>query len=118
MLDTLFKFYNCGYIQCVRIWFGNYTTAHAKEERPGKVKSDTRGHPTSSQTWTAKSMCSHLYVDRISDEQKCLSRNGEKDIGKYCPALTSVFESLTDQQVKECEDHAAEWNTSPLLDYV
>jgi hypothetical protein len=63
-------------------------------------------------------MCSYLYVDRISDEQKHLSGNGEKDIRKYCPVLISIFESLTDQQVKECEDYAAEWNTSPLLDHV
>jgi hypothetical protein len=65
-----------------------------------------------------KSVCSHLYVDKISDEQKHLSGNGEKDIGKYHPALTSVFESLTNQQVKKCEDCAAEWNTSPLPDHV
>jgi hypothetical protein len=96
IFDMFSQVNNNEYMQCVQTWFRNYAIAQSKEERPGKAKSDTRGHPTSSQTWTVKSVCSHLYVDKISNEQKCLSGNGEKDIGKYCPALTSIFESLTD----------------------
>jgi len=66
-----------------------------KEERPGKSKSDTRGHPASSKMWTAKSVCSYLFTARISDEQKLLSDGGEKDIGKYRAALANVFDNLT-----------------------
>jgi transposase len=33
------------YLQCVRNWFGNYVAGNAKEMRPSKSRSDTRGHP-------------------------------------------------------------------------
>jgi len=103
------------FFQSVRIWFGNYASGHAKEERPGKTKLDTCGHPTSSKTWTAKSVCAHLFTDRISDEQKRLS-DGEKDIGKYRAALSAIFEELSEEELKQCEETAVEWNTNPLPD--
>ena len=105
-------------IQCVRIWFGNYAAGHAKETRPSKSKADTRGHPTSSKTWTAKSVCAHIFSDRISDEQKRLSDDGEKDISKYRAALSAVFEELSDAEVKHCEETAVQWNTQPLPDEI
>ncbi|KAI0244961.1 hypothetical protein BJV78DRAFT_1289978 [Lactifluus subvellereus] len=89
--------------KCVRTWFGNYAAAHAKEDRPEKSKSDRRGHPASSWTWTVKS--------RLSDD-------GEKDIRNYHPALTNVFDTLTAEQRKQCKDLAVEWNTKPLPDHV
>jgi len=78
------------------------------------VKSDTRGHPTSSRTWTAKSVCSHVFSDRISEEQKRLSDGGEKDIGKYRAALATIFEELSEAEMKQCKDFAVEWNTKAL----
>jgi hypothetical protein len=117
-LTILFHIDNVECIQCVRIWFGNYAAAHTTEERPGNSKSDGRGRATSSRTWTAKSVSGQVFSDRISDEQKRLSGNGEKEIGKYHAALSNVFEALTEQQVKECEDLAVEWNTKPLPEYV
>jgi hypothetical protein len=42
--------------------------------------------------------------------------DGEKEIGKYRAALTKVNEDLDEQELKECEDLAVEWNTKPLLD--
>ncbi|KIM72740.1 hypothetical protein PILCRDRAFT_15871 [Piloderma croceum F 1598] len=92
--------------KCVCVWFWNYASGNAKEERSTKSKSDTRGHPTSSKTWTAKS------------EHKILSNGGEKDIGKYCAALSNVFEALNEEEVKRCEDLAVEWNTKPLPDEI
>jgi hypothetical protein len=106
------------YFQCVRNWFGNYASGNAKEDRPGKSKSDTRGHPTSSKAWTAKSACGHIFADRISDEQKALSDGGEKDIGKYRAALANVFEQLSAEELKQCEDRAVEWNKQCLPDEV
>jgi len=103
-------------LQAVRILFGNYATRSAKEERPAKSKSDTRGHPTWSKTWTSKSICSHIFTARISDKQMKLSGGGEKDIGKYCAALLNVFKNLSEAELKECEDRAAEWNTESLPD--
>lgn len=61
-------------------------------------------------------MCTHLFADRISEEHKILSDGGEKDIGKYRAALANVFEQLSDDEVKRCEDVAVEWNTKPLPD--
>ena len=104
------------YLQCVRNWFGNYAAGHAKETRPSKSRSDTRGHPVSSKTWTAKSVCAHLFANCISDEQKRLSDDGEKDIGKYRAALSNIFEELSDEELKECEESAVKWNTQPLPD--
>lgn len=98
----------------VRIWFGNYAGGHAKEPRTERSKVDTRGHPTSSKTWTAKSVLAHIFADRISDEQRMLSNGGEKDIGKYHAALANVFAELTEAEVKQCEDLAIERNTKPL----
>jgi hypothetical protein len=77
---------------------------------------DTRGHPISTKAWTAKSVCKHIFADRISDEQKRLSDDREKDIGKYHPALASIFEALSPAELKRCEDAAAEWNTKGLPD--
>ena len=100
----------------VRTWFGNYAGGNAKEARPAKDKSDTHGHPMSSKAWTAKSVCSHIHADRISEEQKSLSEAGEKDIGKYRAALSNVFKALSEHEVKQCEDLAVEWNTKTLPD--
>jgi hypothetical protein len=61
-------------------------------------------------------VCGHLFADRISDEQKKLSDDGEKDIGKYRAALATVFEELTEAEVKDCEERATEWNAKPLPD--
>ena len=74
------------------------------------------GHPTSSKTWMAKSMCSHIYVDCILDKQKALSNKGEKNIGKYHATLTNVFEALSEAEIKRCEDIAGEWNINDLPD--
>jgi len=100
------------------MWFGNYAGEHAKEARPTKSKLDTCGHPTSSKTWMAKSVCSHVFVDRISNKQKRLSNDGEKDVGKYHAALANVFDELTEAEVKQCEDLAIEWNIKALPDEV
>jgi hypothetical protein len=93
-------------------------SGNTKEVRPAKSKSDTRGHPTSSKSWTAKSVCGNLFADRISAEQIKLSDGGEKDIGKYRPALANVFEQLSEAELKQCEDLAVDWNTKPLPDEV
>lgn len=89
---------------------------NAKENKPAKSKSDTRGHPTSSKAWTPKSVCSHIFSDRISKEHKILCNGGEKDIGKYRTALSNVFEALNEEEVKRCEDLAVEWNERSLPD--
>ncbi len=63
-------------------------------------------------------MCGQLFSDRILDEQKRLSNGGEKDIGKYRAALSNVFDELNEEEKKQCEDVANEWNTQPLPDDV
>jgi hypothetical protein len=52
----------------------------------------------------------------VSIEQKALSDGGEKDIGKYRAALSKVFDDLSEEEVKQCEDSAIEWNNKPLPD--
>jgi hypothetical protein len=83
-----------------------------------KSKADTRGHPTSFRPWTAKSVCGTLFVDRVADEQLKLSDKGEKAIGQYRPALTTVFDGLDEDELKTCTDTAVEWNTKPLPDEI
>ena len=85
-------------------------------ERPAKSKSDTCGHPTSSKAWTTRSICGHRYADHISNEQKSLSNGMEKDIGKYHAALVNIWNELTEEDCKQCENNAVEWNTKPLPD--
>ena len=87
-------------------------------DRPVKVKADTRGHPTSSKAWTARSICGHHYADRISDAQKALSDGGEKDIGKYPAALAQVWNELTEAEREWCESDTVQWNAKPLPDDV
>ena len=103
------------YVQCVWTWFGNYASANSKE---GKAAKDTCGHPTSSKAWMARLVCGHIHADRISEEHKALSDNGEKDIGKYRAALANVFEALSKGELKECEDLAVKWNTKDLPDEI
>ena len=105
-------------MQCVRMWFGNYASGHCKGERLTKAKNDIRSHPTSSRSWTAKSVCGHHFVDCVSDKHKRLSNSAEKDIGKYHAALAAVFNELTGAELKRCEDDAIEWNTKPLPDEI
>ena len=99
-------------------WFGNYISSNTTMARSKKSKADTHGHATSSRQWTAKSICGTLFADRVSDEQKKLSDNGEKDIGHYRAALTTVFEALDEDNLKTCKDTAMDWNTNPLPDDV
>jgi hypothetical protein len=61
-------------------------------------------------------VCGYIFAEQISEEQKRLSDGGEKDIRKYRAALSNIFEELSDAEVKQCEDHAIDWNTKPLLD--
>ena len=63
-------------------------------------------------------MCGHLLANRVSEEQKKLSDGGKKDIGKYRAALATVFEQLSEAELKQFEDVAVEWNTKPLPDDV
>jgi hypothetical protein len=86
--------------------------------KPEKSKSDTHGHPTSTKTWTAKSVCSHIHSKCISDEQTKLSNDGDKIIGNYRAALGKVFEDLDEVELEECENLAVEWNTKPLPDEI
>ena len=102
--------------QCVCTWFCNFSGGNATQERPGMSKAETCGHPTSLRMWTTNSMCSHLHAGQILDEQKLLSDNSEKDIGKYHATLAKVFEALSDMEQKE--DLAVKWNTKNLLDDV
>jgi hypothetical protein len=81
-----------------------------------KSKVNTHGHPTSSKTWTAKSVSAHIFTEHISNEQRKLSDDGDKDIGKYHATLVNVFNELTKAEVKQCEDLTVEWNTKPLPD--
>jgi hypothetical protein len=54
----------------------------------------------------------------VSDEQIKLSDDGEKDIRTYRTALSNVFKTLDEEEMKACEDLAVEWNTKPLPDDV
>ena len=63
-------------------------------------------------------MCTYTFAEHISDEQKRLSDGGEKDIGKYRPALSNIFEELSEAELKQCEDLAVEWNSRALPDEV
>ena len=76
----------------------NYTGGNTTQERPGKLKAETSGHPISSKTWTAKSMCSHLHAEWILHKQTLLSDNSEKDIRKYHATLGKVFDALSDAE--------------------
>ena len=87
-------------------------------ERPTKLKRDTCGHLTSLKASTARSVCGHCYVDRISNEQKTLSDGTEKDTGKHHAALVYVWNELTEEDRKQCKNDAVEWNTKPLPDDV
>ena len=57
-------------------------------------------------------------MDCISKEQKTLSNGMEKDIGKYHAALANIWNELTEEDHKQCEDDAVEWNAKPLPDDV
>ena len=63
-------------------------------------------------------MCSHLHAEQTSHEQRSLSDNSEKDIGKYRATLGKVFDALSDVEKKECEEVVVEWNTKDLPDDV
>ena len=65
-------------------------------------------------SWTAKTVCGNIHSDRVSDVQIQLSGGGEKNLAQYCPALTEVFDSLSDEERKHCEKLAGEWNHSQL----
>jgi hypothetical protein len=63
-----------------------------------------------------KYVCGQIYTDRVSNEQKKLSDDGEKDIGKYHAALVKVFAQLSEDEQRECESRATEWNKGSLPD--
>jgi predicted GIY-YIG superfamily endonuclease len=81
-----------------------------------KSKLDTHGHPTSAQAFIVKYACGQIYIDYVSNEQKKLSNDGEKDIGKYHAALTKVFMQLSEDKQQESKSCAAEWNKGALPD--
>ena len=47
-----------------------------------------------------------------------LSNGMEKNIGKYHAALANIWNELTEEDHKQCEDDAVEWNAKPLPDDV
>jgi hypothetical protein len=124
--------------------FAHGITTIRPDEKPANSKADTRGHPTSAKSWTAKSVCGQIFAERVGIEHKKLSEekaigkytpalsrifaervgiehkklSEEKAIGKYTPALSSVFEDLSEAECKQCEEFAVEWNTKALPDEV
>jgi hypothetical protein len=79
------------------------------------VKLDKRGHPTSVKSWTPKSVCGSIFAERVDDEQRSLSGEGEaKDISKYRPALATVFTKLSAEERERCDTLAEEWNAADL----
>lgn len=77
--NFLFLFWTITNVSSVCIWFGNYVTGHVTIE-PAKSKSNTHGHLTSTRTQTAKSVCSHIHLKHISNEQIKMSNDGENVI--------------------------------------
>ena len=77
----------------------------------------THGHPTSMKSWTPQSVCGHIFAERVSDEQKCLS-GGIKILGQYRPALNNVYTALSKAENEHCVKLANEWNVSHLPDDV
>ena len=76
----------------------------------GQLTPDTRGHPTAKRSWTAKSVCGRIHSDRVALVQIGLSATGEKELSKYRPALTSVFDELSDEDKQHFDRLATEWN--------
>lgn len=56
--------------------------------------------------------------EAVSDAQKAMSKNGEKDIRHYQPALKEAFDKLSDDEKAEYEALALKWNSSALPDDV
>lgn len=75
------------------------------------VKRDKRGHPTSVKSWTPRTVCGSLHVERVSEVQRRLSGGGEtKDIGQYGRALAEVFGELSEDELEQCTTLAEQWN--------
>ena len=58
-------------------------------------------------------------MDRVSEVQISLSGDGEqKGIASYRPALTKVFEKLSEEDREHCNKLSEEWNAEGIPDEV
>jgi hypothetical protein len=74
------------------------------------MKDENPGNPTSTKSWTAKSVCGKVHAQQIAEVQTCLSGGEEKILAHYGAARTEIFNSLSPEEMAECERLAAEWN--------
>ncbi|MDT7543720.1 MAG: hypothetical protein QOE33_3633 [Acidobacteriota bacterium] len=85
-----------------------------EEKQSGKDSKDTpRGVKSYRKKYTAKEVAKEHFKRLIAEHIETLtdSKPGSRDWLKYYPAAhTAVFNALDDEQLKECEELAEEWN--------
>lgn len=98
----------------IRTWFGNEAARYATGDAGKRSRVDKRGHPTSSRSWTAKSVCGKLHSHLVAEVQTRLSGGTEKHLAVYSAALGEVFTGLSDEEKEHCEQLATVWNAGDL----
>ena len=61
--------------------------------------------------WNKRTVVGQLYKDRVQHEQERLIGEGLTPFAAYQPALTKVFEGLSEADRKSCAEQADKWNT-------
>src|SRR6201999_96451 len=95
-------------------WFGNEAGQYTKGDGGQKTKDENLGNPTSTKSWTAKSVCGKGHSQRIAEVQTRLSSREEKLLAHYGAAQTEIFNSLSPDEMAECKRLAAEWNAMKI----
>ena len=73
------------------MWFGNEAGRYAKGDGGQKMKDENLGNPTSTKSWTAKSVCGKVHSQRIAEVQTRLSGGEEKLLAHYGAARTEYL---------------------------
>jgi hypothetical protein len=84
---------------------------HGEAVEGGDEKEDN-GKMVWGKRWNARTVAGYQHADKVHDEvAKLLEAKEHSSFAAYQPALTRVWESLSETDKQHCADQAETWNT-------
>jgi hypothetical protein len=62
--------------------------------------------------WTQRTAAGHMFKEQVEEEMERLIRTSDHThMSAYQPALTNVWNALSEKDKLHCKNEAAKWNT-------
>ena len=78
------------------------------------IGDEGNGHPDKSvwgKKWNVRTVAEYIYKDEVQREYEKYIQDGRSALTAYQPALSHIFENLSEKEKENCEKKAEEWNS-------